>query len=426
MNAPTLIDLFCGAGGISHGFEQVGFAVLGGSDLDEDSIATFRTNHPGAKALCGDLSKVSPRELAEALGVKPGEVDCVAGGPPCQGFSRNRAFRHDGGRFVDDARNHLYWHFFEFVDYLRPKVVLMENVPEILIKANGYFRDAVFERFERLGYNADAKVLNAAEFGVPQRRRRAIFLAGRDRQRVPFPEPTTSPGPRAGRRTPTSKDYIAASPQSDTLSLFGQLPSGPTVWEAISDLHGGYAGELGGCGKYATSAITAYQRARRGEERGPWNHFPWPLRERQLQRIKLLREGEGHLHLPEELQPKEGYGSAYRRMQRDALALTITTWMFHPGSGMFTHPIEDRVVTIREAARLQSFDDSFRFQGRYHSQCRQVGNAVAPQVAANVARSICKLLGKGRGDQDSRSTRTTPDRVKNSMVSSKPARLQSI
>jgi len=426
MKAPTLIDLFCGAGGISHGFEQAGFVVVGGSDFDEDSIATFKNNHPEARVLCGDLSKVSPGELAEALGVKPGKVDCIAGGPPCQGFSRNRAFRHDRGRFVDDERNHLYWHFFEFVDYLRPKIVLMENVPEILIKANGYFRDAVFERFERLGYNADAKVLNAAEFGVPQRRRRAIFLAGRDGQRVPFPEPTTLPGRRAGRRTPTSKDYISPSQHSNNLSLFGELPSGPTVWEAISDLHGGYAEELHGRGKYAAPASTGYQRARRGKERAPWNHFPWRLSERQLQRIRLLREGEGHLHLPDELQPKEGYGSAYRRMQRDALALTITTWMFHPGSGMFTHPIEDRVVTIREAARLQSFNDSFKFVGRYHSQCRQVGNAVAPQVTVNVARSISKLLGKGRSDQDSGSTRTMPDRVKNAIVSSKSARLQLI
>lgn len=426
MARPKMLDLFCGAGGISHGFEQAGFLVVGGSDLDADSVRTFQLNHESAKGLCADLSKFSPRELADAFGIKPGELDCVAGGPPCQGFSRNRAFRHNGGDFVDDPRNHLYWHFFEFVEYLRPKVVLMENVPEILIKANGYFHDAVFERFQRLGYNAKARVLNAAEFGVPQYRRRAIFLAGRDGQIVPFPVASTIPAPRAGRRTPTSVDCIEPSSKKlNNLSLFeAEKPVGPNVWDAIGDLHGGYASDLHGEARYASPPSSSYQEARRTGTNGVvFNHFPWPLRDRQLQRIRLLREGQGHLHLPDELRPR-GYGSAYRRLQSDAQALTITTWMFHPGSGMFTHPFEDRVVTIREAARLQSFQDQFQFTGRYHSQCRQVGNAVAPQVARAIADGILPILDKNR--QSVFSECAIPARKKKSIVSSSPARLQSM
>lgn len=421
MPDPSLIDLFCGAGGLSHGFANSGFRVVAGVDFDKDSMLTFAANHPGARGLCEDLSRLSPRALAEALDVKPGEVDCLAGGPPCQGFSKNRAFRHDDKGFVDDPRNDLYWHFFAFVEHLRPKIVVMENVPEILIKKNGYFRDAVFERFDELGYSGEARVVNAAEFGVPQWRRRAIFMAGRDGVRVPFPEPTSLPGPRPGRRTPTSKKQIVSRRSSATLSLFNDLKTSPTVWEALSDLHGGYAETLEGQGTYMGEAANDYQRTRRNGEAGPWNHYPWPLRESQLRRIRLLREGEGHLHLPDDLKPKEGYGSAYRRMQRDAQALTLTTWMFHPGSGMFTHPIEDRVVTIREGARLQSFDDSFKFVGRYHSQCRQVGNAVAPLVAASLARSVRKALGSG----ETHDGWTSPARVKKSIVASRSARSQS-
>lgn len=395
MKAPTLVDLFCGAGGMSHGFEQAGFSVVAGVDFDEDSVVTFAANHAGSRALKADLAKQSPQQLAHELGIVPGTIDCMVGGPPCQGFSRNRAFRHDSeGNFVDDPRNHLYWHFFEYVSYFRPKVVVMENVPEILIKANGAFRDAVFERFQSLGYNAEAKVINAAEYGVPQWRRRAIFLAGRDNQKVAFPMPTTEPGPRPGRRTPTSADYIGSpNGKSYTLPLFATIPVGPTVWEAISDLHGEYASQLSGeCG-YASDAASAYQRQRRNQNGSVQNHFPWRLSERQLKRIRLLGEGQGFLHLPEELQTKSGYGSAYRRLQANAQALTLTTWLFHPGSGMFTHPFEDRVLTIREAARLQSFQDNFVFSGRYHSQCRQVGNSVAPLVAKNIADAILPILG---------------------------------
>ncbi len=165
----------------------------------------------------------------------------------------------------------------------------MENVPEILIKANGAFREAVFERFHRLGYVAEARIINAAEFGVPQWRRRAIFLAGRDNQTIEFPRPTTRPGPRPGRRTPTSADYVGVTTgKSFTLPLFDQIPLGPTVWDAISDLHGEYASGLDECCGYASQPRSTYQHERRGSNERVRNHFPWRLTERQLKRIRLL------------------------------------------------------------------------------------------------------------------------------------------
>jgi DNA (cytosine-5)-methyltransferase 1 len=393
MDKPTVIDLFCGAGGMSHGFSQAGFRIVAGIDNDKDALATFRANHAESRPLQVDLSNVSPKQLADVLDVLPGSLDCIVGGPPCQGFSRNRAFNHVDGVFVDDPRNYLYWHFFEYVDYFRPKVVVMENVPEMLIRVNGGFKEAVLARFAGLGYHVEARVLNAAEFGVPQWRRRAFFVAGRDHQVIKFPDPITRPGPRAGSRTPNSADYVAsANSKNYTLPLFGELPIGPTVWDAIGDLYGEYAPSIKDSCRYSSEPSTEFQRARRSGNCEVSNHFRWPLTERQLQRVRLLKEGQGLLHLPPELQTKNGYGSAYRRMQADAQALTLTTWLFHPGSGMFTHPYEHRVVTIREAARLQSFQDRFTFLGSYHSQCKQVGNSVAPLIAFHLAQTISHAL----------------------------------
>ncbi|MGI8589325.1 MAG: DNA cytosine methyltransferase [Chloroflexia bacterium] len=391
MKKPTLVDLFCGAGGMSHGFEQAGFSVLAGVDSDKDSIATFRMNHIGSRAIQADLTEIRPDKLADLINIQRGSLDCLVGGPPCQGFSRNRAITHENGEFIDDERNYLYRYFLECVAYFQPKVVVIENVPEILIRNNKSFYSEVFERFENLKYHAEARVLNAADYGVPQHRRRAFILAGREGQPVPFPEPTTLPGPRAGYRTPNSPKFVGSAAYAQ--SMFSHLPIGPTVWEAISDLYRQYSDTIDGNCQYASAPDSTYQKARRNGNSEVANHFPWRLTETQLRRIQLLGQGQGLLHLPEELKTKNGYGSAYRRLQADAQALTITTWMFHPGSGMFTHPYEDRIITVREAARLQSFQDSFVFSGKYHSMCRQVGNSVAPLVALNIGKALLPLFG---------------------------------
>lgn len=394
MSQLSILDLFSGAGGISHGFEQAGFKVIAGVDLDKDAIATFKINHKGAKGLVADLAALPPDKLIDQLELRKGFIDCIVGGPPCQGFSKNRAFRHKDGTFVDDPRNYLFWHYFDFVEHIRPKVVLMENVPEMLIKKNGWFQEAVLEKFSKLGYTVEAKILTANEYGVPQRRRRAFFLAGLDGLKISLPSPTTKAGQRAGKRTPKSAAYISQrqifQPESN---LFGLFHESPSVWDAIGDLHGNYAEVLDEPSRYACPPQTKFQEVMRAGNTEVYNHFPWPLSDRQLKRISLLQEGQGQEHLPPELQTKQGYGSAYRRLDSKAQALTITTWMFHPGSGMFTHPFENRVITIREAARLQSFKDGFVFSGKYHSQCRQVGNAVAPVVAKEIAAAISKALG---------------------------------
>lgn len=392
MSHPTLLDLFCGAGGMSHGFTQAGFQSIAGLDHDRDALDTYQYNHPQSTVLEVDLSEVEPSYISNELSIQSGDVDCIIGGPPCQGFSRNRAYRHREGAFVDDARNYLYKSFFKYIKSFAPKVVVLENVPEILVKKEGTFREAIEEGFHEQEYNLTSGILLASEYGTPQFRRRAIFIAVRNdlfcrNGAIEMPKPLSRTAKRPDKRTPVSKSKPQQLVLDDTL-----LPLSPTVWDAISDLQGAYATDLHNCVSYASDPSTVYQAERRDQNTIVYNHYPWSLSDRQLQRIRLLKEGEGQLHLPLELRTKNGYGSAYRRLQSDAVALTITTWMFHPGSGMFTHPFEDRVVTIREAARLQGFQDSFRFLGNYHSQCRQVGNAVPPILARCIAQSILEYL----------------------------------
>jgi len=211
-------------------------------------------------------------------------------------------------------------------------------------------------------------VLNAADYGVPQRRRRAIILGARAGQIV-MPEKTHTDNPEE--------------------SLFPLEPY-RTIRDAISDLAGLDEGDT--WTEYRHEPSTSYQKERRGDSTVLTEHHAWQMSAVQRERLSYLGEGDGADKLPAHLAPKSGYGSAYRRMAWDIPALTITTWMYHPGSGMFYHPSDQRTITVREAARLQSFDDSIRFVGGKTARCRQVGNAVPPLLAAAIARSVLHSL----------------------------------
>lgn len=370
---PTMIDLFCGVGGISMGFEAAGFRVLGGNDYDELALQAFALNHPGARVWPGKIEDLDPLAILNDVGLEVGELDVLAGGPPCQGFSRNRARRHIDGEFVDDPRNYLFKEFLRFVETMRPKVVVIENVPEILVKEDGAFGREIIARLAGYGYETQAAVLRAADYGVPQRRRRAVFLASLVGS-IPLPLPTHAEVP-------------------DQDSLFPLEPY-VTIWEAIGDLAGLQEGDGGAVVRYPREPFTPYQKERRGENEEVTDHFAWHMSDVQRERLSYLGEGDGCEKLPPHLAPKSGYGSAYRRMSRNIPALTITTWMYHPGSGMFFHPTDARTITLREGARLQSFDDSTVFVGGKTARCRQVGNAVPPLLARAIADSIKPVLDR--------------------------------
>lgn len=369
-----VIDLFCGCGGISTGFKEEGFQVLMGADINTHALKTFRRNFKDAKAAESDLSAVDPQKLLSDLGLKSGELDCLVGGPPCQGFSKNVRAKD---RYKSDPRNKLLLTYLEFVRALRPKFVLIENVAEMMNAFEASYTDQIADSLEAYGYKVKSQRLLAADYGVPQLRRRAFFFANR------VGIPVTVPAPHR-------------LPPRETPGLFTkELPAGyVNVWDAIGDLPSLGAGEGDSPCKYAKSPVTDYQRVIRGKSRTVFDHVARQLTEPQLERVRHLRPGmgEGVDALPKHLRPRSGYSGAYARLIPNEPARTITRWVFHPGSGRFYHPYDDRVITIREAARLQSFPDWFTFEGTYIQKSHQVGEAVPPLLAQAFAAEIGRTL----------------------------------
>lgn len=369
-NALTAVDLFCGCGGISAGLREAGFRVLAGIDVEPRYLATFERNFPKARQLKMDLSSISPKRLMELLGVSPGELALVAGGPPCQGFSKNVPRRH---RVMDDPNNLLIRTYLEYCVALKPRMVLMENVAEMRNGFSSRFSEEIQTTLEKAGYAVTHTTLNAADFGVPQRRRRAFFMASRG-GRAPC-----APAPTHGRTTRQE-------------GLFDALPF-VSVWDAIGDL----PRLAHGCGEdpspYACSPFSDYQRNARVGSSEVRNHVARPLAPTQYARLASLLPGQGNRDLPAALKTKGGYSGAYGRLTKDMVAPTITRWVFHPGSGRWGHPVDTRTLTIREAARIQGFSDSYEFVGSFVQQAGQLGNAVPPLLIERVAATMREQLG---------------------------------
>jgi DNA (cytosine-5)-methyltransferase 1 len=363
MTSRTVVDLFSGCGGMSWGLELAGFTTIAGVDHWQPATNTFALNHPRAAAISADLTALTPADLLARIGARPGEIDCLIGGPPCQGFSKNVPAAY---RFLEDPRNLLFRSYLDFVAVLRPRVVVMENVAEIYMAYAGAVRDEILATLDRLGYRAIAKVMVASDFGVPQMRRRCLFFASRTSAVPRFPDPTHGPSTYGanGRKLRTS------------------------AWAAISDLPRLENGEGVEPMEYDDAPQNEYQELMRARSEELYDHVTRRLNEKQYSRIASIGPGQGLRELPEHLRPAAGYSGAYGRLDFEMLAPTITRWVFHPGSGRFCHPREPRLLTIREAARLQSFTDDFRFSGTYIQKAHQVGNAVPPFLMRALAPAI--------------------------------------
>ena len=360
-----LIDLFAGAGGLTTGFHLAGFESLCAIEIDKKALATYKYNYPSAKIVNDDTCKVNPRELREWLGLQPEELTVVIGGPPCQGFSRNIPA---GCRSLDESRNQLYKTFLEFVEEFRPIYVVMENVPEILNAYKGVVRYEITKQLESFGYKVASASLNAAHYGIPQTRTRAFFIASLDKTPC-FPKPTHS-----------------EEKSTKQLNLFdNSISSIVTVRDAIGDLPPLDAGQEYSEDNYPLQVNSIYQAMMRFESTKLVNHVARALSPVQIARVRVLKEGQDAKHLPPELAPKKHYSGAYGRLYWDKPARTITRWVFHPGSGRFFHPTQDRTITIREAARLHSFPDKFHFLGTYTEMSSQIGESVPPLLAKAIA-----------------------------------------
>jgi DNA (cytosine-5)-methyltransferase 1 len=357
----NVIDLFCGCGGFSLGFEQAGFNVILGVDIWKDALVTFKQNHKNAKTIEADLSKIFPEDLLKELVYQRQDIDIVIGGPPCQGFSVS------GKREIDDPRNKLYKAFVEVVKYIKPKVFVMENVPGLVRLFKGQAKDQILSDFESVGYNVNYKILTAADYGVPQIRKRVFFVGLRkDLFHFPndyfeFPEPTH--GPHGDLPYVTSKDAI------DDLPLLDNNEKGE---EGVP---------------YPSEPNNPYQAMMRKNSKYIFNHIATIHKEQTRKIISMVPDGGNYKDLPKELWGTRKVNIAWTRMDSKKPCFTIDT-----GHNHHFHYKANRVPTVRESARIQSFPDDFIFYGTKTSQLKQVGNAVPPLLSKVLATKIKELL----------------------------------
>jgi DNA (cytosine-5)-methyltransferase 1 len=392
----TVLDLFCGTGGFSKGFENAGgFEVVFGIDLLPDAIETFEGNHPDARALAADVRDYPPDRIGLELDLRPGQVDVVIGGPPCQGFSSIRP--HRGSR-REDPRNDLFLDFASYVEYFRPRAFVMENVVGMATHRGGETLASVQEAFGRAGYVTDWRILNAAHFGVPQKRERLIVIGVEDGGEVSFPGATHA-GPNLGStigvrdRERMHGIEARASLPSDGETESTAALSLITVADAIDDLPPIESGES--ATSYDRPPRTAYQLDRRANATRLDLHRSTRHREKMLEIIR--HSGPNISHIPKHL-ITSGFSSCYSRLSADEPSVTITVNFVHPASNRCIHPTLDRALTPREGARLQSFDDDFLFRGSRAQIVKQIGNAVPPLLGQALGSHLASLLGASDRD----------------------------
>ncbi|ADZ72758.1 DNA methylase, C-5 cytosine-specific family [Polymorphum gilvum SL003B-26A1] len=373
------VDLFAGAGGLAVGFRSAGWGIVAGNDVDPDAAQTFRLNFPEASFFEGPVSKLAADELLADCGIERGDLDCLVGGPPCQSFSHNNHHRS-----AVDERARLFEHYLTLVGALNPKTLVMENVPGILSIDGGRVVDEILASLKELGFDAVVGRLSAEEFGTPQLRRRVFIVASRiGAASELLPNPTH---------------------WSPALAKWGgpkERPAGATkrpvtVWQAIGDLPEIENGGGVQIAPWASShPTTTYQREMRRAAPQLYNHVCHALASVNLDRIVHVPEGGNWRNVPRDLLPAgmkrarlQDHTKRYGRLSRGGFASTILT-KCDPHWGAYVHPTQDRTISVREAARLQGFPDSFRFAGDNLSKhYTQVGNAVPIQVAQAIGSAV--------------------------------------
>lgn len=344
MKKHTFIDLFSGCGGLSLGFEMAGFSSVLAIDNWKDALTTYACNRTDAQTLCADLTTLDPWEVKEEYGIS--NVDIIIGGPPCQGFSVA------GKRIVEDDRNKLYKAFVGFVGCFHPNAFVMENVPNILSIGDGAIRDSIIKDFEELGYKVCVKVLTASDYGVPQNRKRAVFVGLTGKREFVFPAPF----------------------KTEKITSFN----------AISDLP---ADSVTDGSPYSTEPKSEYQYSARKGSKGIYNHEITIHSERTKEIIAMVPDGGNYKNLPIELQQMRKVHIAWTRLCSTKPSITIDTGHRH-----HFHYKWNRIPTVRESARIQSFPDNFIFRSSKTSQYKQVGNAVPPLMAKAIALQLLETL----------------------------------
>lgn len=356
-----ILDLFCGAGGLSYGMHKnPHFNTVVALDLEEKLAITLKKNMPEVEVFVGDIKDHNIKQTIIDASVKKG-VNMIIGGPPCQGFSLK------GKKLgIDDPRNFLFQEYLSIVETLQPEVFVIENVKALLTTSNGWFKNEIINAIHKLGYYVDVGILKASDFGVPQTRERAIFICCKSKK-IPLPSPTVN--------------------------------KPVTVREAIEDLAYLNSGQGAFEQEYTTEISSEYQKIMRLNSKKLYNHQASNHAKIAIEKLKMIPPEKGKECLPKEMIGNQKFKSTWGRLKWDEPSPTIDTRFDASSNGTNNHPFLHRAITPREAARLQSFDDSYIFYGTKVAVRTQIGNAVPPLLAKAIADQIYLLLPFEKGDE---------------------------
>ncbi|WP_353170098.1 DNA (cytosine-5-)-methyltransferase [Flavobacterium sp.] len=327
-NEINYIDLFSGAGGMSLGFDQVGFNNIFSIDIEPRFCETYKTNFPKHNLIQKDISKLSNEEIKSLIGKQI--IDVIIGGPPCQGFSMAGNI---GRKFIDDSRNQLFREFARIVEIVQPSYFVMENVARLFTHNKGETKKEITELFKKMSYHVDCKVVNTADFGIPQVRNRILFIGNRISNNIIFPTKT--------------------------------IDKPISIKEAIDKL----------------------PKLKSGEKSKIPNHISMNHSEQMLEKMKYVSDGGNRYEIPELIRPKSGDVRKYIRYKSTEPAVCVTGDM-----RKIFHYSQNRALTVRELATLQTFPLDFIFKGSTISQQQQVGNSVPPILAKEIALTIKKMM----------------------------------
>lgn len=327
-NEINYIDLFSGAGGMSLGFDQTGFNNIFSVDIEPRFCETYKTNFPKHNLIQKDISKLSNEEIKSIIGNQI--IDVIIGGPPCQGFSMAGNI---GRKFIDDSRNQLFKEFARIVEIVQPSYFVMENVARLFTHNKGETKKEIIELFKKMNYNVDCKVVNTADFGIPQVRNRVLFIGNRISNNIVFPTKT--------------------------------IDKPISIKEAIDKL----------------------PKLKSGEKSKIPNHISMKHSEQMLEKMKYVSDGGNRNEIPELIRPKSGDVRKYIRYKSTEPAVCVTGDM-----RKIFHYSQNRALTVRELATLQTFPLDFIFKGSTISQQQQVGNSVPPILAKEIALTIKKMM----------------------------------
>lgn len=352
----VILDLFSGAGGFSYGMEKNShFTTAVALDFNEKALDTYKYNMSDTETICGDITDPDVKDRIIGLS-KEKRVNMIIGGPPCQGFSLK------GKKLgLEDPRNYLFNEYLNIVERLSPEVFVIENVKALLSTSAGWFKDQIVSKVEKMGYYVDYGVLNAADFGVPQARQRAIFICCKSRK-INLPKAITN--------------------------------TRVTVRDAISDLAYLNASEGDFEQPYITDPQSKYQKEMRRNSSKLYNHKASKHAKIAIEKLAMIPPECGKECLPKDMLGKQQFSGTWGRLKWDEPSPTIDTRFDAASNGTNNHPFLNRAITPREAARIQSFDDKFVFVGSKFYIRQQIGNAVPPLLAKAIADSIYEQINK--------------------------------